>query len=463
MLSLTDMTPMEFQHLYWRAGFGIQPNIYASTSKKREDVVSKLFEASKVVSPLQIDLSYLDKIHPNDIRRNPGLAREVIEKNKKKIISLNYASINRLMYPKELLRERMTLFWMNHFVCRDHNPKYVQQFNNTIRYFALGDFRAFVKAISKEAAMLRYLDGKLNRKHKPNENFSRELMELFTLGEGHYSEKNIKEAARAFTGYNHNFNGEFLFREFQHDNTFKSFFGETGNFSGDDIIDIILKNQECARFISEKIYRYFVNPVPNKTHIEAMTSVFFKDYNIASLMRFVFMSDWFYDANNIGSKIKSPMDLLVGITNTVPIKFEREKDLMVIQKILGQMLLNPPNVGGWKGDRGWIDANTIMVRLKLPSLLLNNAIISLKEQGDFNDNFRHKYFKRNLHKLPFKTLPDWDEFLQKYDNVATKDLHDYILQGKLNNGTANYLEKLSKKSKQDYCIQIMSLPEYQMC
>lgn len=128
-----------------------------------------------------------------------------------------------MLNPKELLRERMTLFWANHFVCKDSNIKYVQRYNNTLRTHALGNFRDFVKAVSKEAAMLNYLNGKQNRKQKPNENFARELMELFTLGEGQYSETDIKESARAFTGYNHDFEGNFKFRPFQHDNGIKSF------------------------------------------------------------------------------------------------------------------------------------------------------------------------------------------------------------------------------------------------
>jgi uncharacterized protein (DUF1800 family) len=311
--------------------------------------------------------------------------------------------------------------------------------------------------------MLKYLNGKQNRKRKPNENFARELMELFTLGEGHYSEKDIKESARTFTGYNHDFEGNFKFRMFQHDNGIKSFFGTSGNFDGDDIIEIILKQKACAEFIADKVYRYFVNPNPNKRHIEAMTNVFFKDYNIENLMRFVFMSDWFYDDVNIGSKIKSPIEFLVGIANTVPVKFERQRDLIVIQKILGQMLLDPPNVAGWKGDRAWIDANTIMVRLKMPSVLLNNALISLKEYGDFNDKFRSQYFKRSKGKLPFKTLPDWDSFTKNFELVETGELINVIIQGTINRGTKDYLKTLGKSSKRDYCVQLMSLPEYQMC
>ena len=457
------MNQKELQHLYWRAGFGLNPKTLLSNTKNREDVVNALFENSKPFLPIDVDLSYRDGITQEDLKNYPNLAKEIKDKDNKKILDLNYEWINRLKNTKELLRERMTLFWANHFVCRDRNPLYAQYYNNTLRYFALGDFRNFVKSISKEAAMLRYLNGKQNRKNRPNENFARELMELFTLGEGWYSEKDIKESARAFTGYTHNFEGDFNRNQKHHDNETKLFFNKIGNYDGDDIIDIILENKQCARFVSDKIYRYFVNPNPNTAHINAMADVFYKDYNIENLMRYVFMADWFYNEAHIGAKIKSPIDFLIGMVNTVPVTFKSQRSLLIIQRLLGQSLLNPPNVAGWKGDKGWVDANTIMVRLKLPSVVLNNAVISLKGNGGFNDTFGEAYVYKNQGKLRFKTVPDWDTFSKNYSSVKTENLEEYLIQGAINKGTADYLGTLSKTSKKEYCIQLMSLPEYQMC
>lgn len=453
------MTPIQLQHLYWRAGFGISPKTILALPKKREDVVTQLFTDSSTITPLQTDLSFMDGITLSYLKDNPKKAQELRIASRKKVLELNYAWIKQLEQPKELLRERMTLFWANHFVCKDNHVVYAQQYNNTLRTHALGNFRTFVKAISKEAAMLKYLNGKQNRKAKPNENFARELMELFTLGEGQYSEKDIKESARAFTGYNHDFDGNFVLRQRQHDEGLKTFFGKSGRFSGDGIIDLILEDKQCATNISSKIYRYFVNPKPNKKHIEAMAEVFYKDYDIENLMRFVFLSDWFYDQANIGSKIKSPIDFLIGMVNTVPVKFNKEKDVLKIQKILGQTLLDPPNVAGWKANKAWIDANTIMVRLKLPSVIYNNAFIASND----NDELRRKIFKQNRRKLPFITQPNWETFLRNFETIQTENYQDYIIQGTINKGTADYLKTLNKTSKQDYCIQLMSLPEYQMC
>ena len=453
------MTQQELQHLYWRVGFGINPTNFNSLPKNRQQIVDAIFDNSKSISPLKIDLSFMHGVTVKDLKENPKFAQELRVASRKKLANLNYAWLNQLVDAKELLREKMTLFWANHFVCKDNHVVFAQKFNNTLRTHALGDFKTFVKAISKEAAMLKYLNGKQNKKNQPNENFARELMELFTLGEGQYSEKDIKESARAFTGYNHDFDGDFRFKMKVHDQGEKTFFGKTGNFSGDDIIDIILEDKQCATYISAKIYRYFVNPKPNKKHIEAMADVFYKDYNIENLMRFVLLSDWFYDDENVGAKIKSPIEYLIGMVKTVPVKFGREKDLLKIQKLLGQTLLNPPNVAGWKGDKAWIDANTIMVRLKLPSVMLNNAVISSGE----NDELRKKFFKKNKGKLPIKVTVDWNTFSENYKNINPENLQDYILQGNSNKGTADFLKTLSKTSKQEYCVQLMSLPEYQMC
>ena len=356
----------------------------------------------------------------------------------------------------------MTLFWANHFVCHDKNILHIQQYNNTLRKHALGNFKDFVIAISKEASMIKYLNTKQNRKQKPNENFARELLELFTLGQDNYSEKDIKEAARAFTGWNHDFVGNFRLRRLQHDYGEKTFFGETGNFDGEEIINIILKQEQCATFICEKIYRYFVNDTIDTSRIAEMTKIFYKDYNIENLMRFVLLSDWFYDEKNIGTKIKSPIEFLVGVHKTVPIQFEKPRELIYLQKLLGQHLLFPPNVAGWKGGRNWINPNTMMLRLNLPSILLANGAIALDEKGEFEDDFQRFNNKRNQQRK-LKVIPNWETFHSQQKNVTATQLQEVVLVSKLNKGTAVYLDKLADQDLKNYCIQLMSLPEYQLC
>ena len=463
------MKAKHIQHLYRRIGFGILPSTLNELSKKsKKEVIQNLIISSKNVTPLEVDTSEIIAIVSGNMMMNskldPETRRKIQKLSRKKQLELNVSWIERLTHSSEILREKMTLFWANHFVCEDNSITYIQQFNNTLRKHALGDFRDFVNAVSKEAAMTKYLNTKQNKKQKPNENFARELMELFTLGVGHYTESDIKESAKAFTGYSHNLRGEFVFKKRAHHEGQKTFFGKSGNFSGEDIINIILEQKQCAKYICEKIYRYFVNDTLDNKHVNAMTNVFYKDYNIENLMRFVLQSDWFYDEKNIGTKIKSPIELLVGMKTLVPTEFKNPKQLLYIQRLLGQTLLDPPNVAGWKGGKSWIDSNTIVLRLKLPSLLLNEAYISKVKDGqeDAGMQIKKEFFKKNYGKR-FKTEANWKYFNSQFKNVRISEFQQHLLACEVNEATQQYLNTLEKVSKKEYCVQLMSLPEYQMC
>ena len=459
------MNSKHIQHLYWRVGFGALPSQLDTFSKKnKKQLVDALFKASKNSTPLKIDTTELETLMAVSYENMKGNIKDVLKLSREKTKELNLAWVDRLTTTDELLREKMTLFWANHFVCEDNNFIYTQKFHNTLRAHALGNFKDFVIAISKEAAMTKYLNTKQNKKQKPNENFARELMELFTLGVGNYTETDIKESARAFTGYNHNLQGDFVFRERQHDSGSKTFFGKTGNFNGDAIIGIILENKQCAHFICQKLYRYFVNDTIDETHVNEMVNVFYDHYDIEKLMHYVLLSDWFYDDKNIGIKIKSPIEFLVGIKTMIPLEFNNPKQLLYIQKLLGQTLFDPPNVAGWKSGRSWIDSNTIILRLKLPSLLLNNGYISKTKKGetDTTADVAKAMFKKQFGKK-FDTTPNWVYFNEQFKKVSIQDMQNYVLVCTIDDGANMYLNSLEKASKQDYCIQLMSLPEYQMC
>ncbi|MBT8269635.1 MAG: DUF1800 domain-containing protein [Bacteroidia bacterium] len=458
------MERRHIQHLYWRAGFGLRPEeLNRLSGLSRDQIVNDLFDSSRSVHPLRIDLSEFNGFRADMAMTNKKELREFIERSRVRIKDFNYAWVNRMVNPKAALRERMTLFWANHFVCRDSHIGFVQQYNNTLRKHALGHFGDFVKAISKQPAMLKYLNNKHNIKKSPNENFARELMELFTLGPGHYTERDIKESARALTGYFHDFKGRFVFRYRQHDMGVKRFLGYRGRFTGDDVVNIILAKRQCARFICEKIYAYFVNETLVQDHIDQMVEVFYRNYKIDKLMRFVFQSDWFYDEKNIGSKIKSPVELIVGIRRTVPIEFRKINESVVIQRYMGQPLLYPPNVAGWKGGRSWINTNTLLLRLKTPSILLSNGIISIKEQGQFFDPMFDRFRPDLGGKKIFDVVPDWDSFESEFKGIDIEEMTTYMLQTSLSEETSNMLNDLSKLNKKTFCVQLMSLPEYQMC
>jgi uncharacterized protein (DUF1800 family) len=339
----------------------------------------------------------------------------------------------------------------------------MQQYNNLLRHYALGNFGDFVKAISKSASMSKYLNNRQNVKESPNENFARELMELFTLGIGNYNETDIKESARAFTGWSFKLNGDFFLRRFKHDEGSKTFLGKTGSFNGDDIIDIILEQKQCARFICSKLYKYFVNPVLNESHLTEITERFYNDYDIKNIMQYIFNSDWFYDDENIGVKIKSPIELLVGIQKVVPVEFLQKKQLIYLEKLMGQVLLYPPNVAGWKDDKNWIDPNTLMIRLKLASIILNDAFIDIDEKGDFEDDFKAYYATKKNKKRVVKTTKFWDDFEKNYGKLTFNELKKLLIISPIDKDTESFLSNLKIKNQKEYCIQLMSIPEYQLC
>ena len=457
------MEAKQIQHLYWRAGFGIAPNqLKKLQGKSRKAIVGNLFDTARSIEPLTLVKDSVSDVDFMALRGNKKALREFGKKLREQRIHLNKAWIDKMVSSDNILREKMTLFWATHFVCREPNGYYAEQYNNTLRKHALGNFRTFVKAISKEVAMIKYLNLDRNKKAEPNENFARELMELFTLGKGHYSENDIKESAKAFTGYGYRLNGEFHLYRTQHDYSVKRFFNRRGRFDGDDIIDIILLEKQCARFVCEKIYRYFVNENISKDHVDKMISVFYPKYDIGDLMYYVFTSDWFYDEAHIGTKIKSPTEFIVGLSKVVNLKFTQPKQLVTIQKFLGQILMDPPNVAGWPGGRNWIDSNTILVRLRAPSVLLNSNYISIKEKGEFGDRLS-QFIKRKGRRNYIKTTQDWNLFDIQYKAVSIEEMPNYILQTQPYGSTETLLNNLSKESKKEYCVQLMSLPEYQMC
>lgn len=392
----------QLQHLYWRAGFGPRPEDVAAGLPPRK-ALRQLLHDSENYDPLDSPLMrYREELAmapaptPN-LQVDPqaqalpgGLTAEQRKQQNRQIRDAFYAMntgwLERMATAKAQLREKMTFFWHGHFACRVRRPDAALQLNNTIRRLALGKFGDLLLAVSKEPAMLQFLNNQQNRKQRPNENFAREVMELFTMGRGNYSENDVKEGARAFTGWGYNAQGQFVFRERLHDEGPKTFLGRTGNFTGEQALSIILEQPRTAEFITTKLYRFFVNDVPNPVHIQPLAQAFFKsNYDISDLLERMFSADWFYDAANVGNRIKSPVELLVGIKRSLGLQLVDDRPLIVFQKALGQTLFQPPNVAGWPGGRNWIDSSSLLYRLQLPSVLLRNAEFSVALKEDEND------------------------------------------------------------------------------
>jgi uncharacterized protein (DUF1800 family) len=334
--------------------------------------------------------------------------------------------------------------------------------------------------VSKSAAMLNFLNNQQNKKSHPNENFAREVMELFTMGRGNYTEQDVKEAARAFTGWSSNFNGSFVFRPFVHDGDEKFVLGKRGKFNGDDVLKIILEQPQTANFITQKIYKFFVNDVVDKDIVDQLSKSFYQsNYNIRALMENIFTGDWFYEEKNIGNKIKSPVELLVGIRRMLPMQLENEKIQLLLENALGQILFFPPNVAGWQGGKAWIDSSTLMLRLRIPQLIKNEDTVYIipKEDDDVQMGMKEdgNDYKKGFGKNGFKINAniDWNAYLQQFADVGEHDLYKTIeavvLQTNQGSVSKDVIESYitATDSKEDYIrnitIALMSTPEYQLC
>ncbi len=265
------------------------------------------------------------------------------------------------------LTERMTLFWHNHFVSSQQKVKLAELMyrqNVSLRANALGNFGDMLHAIARDPAMVIYLDSAQNRKGTPNENFAREVMELFTLGEGNYSEQDIKEAARAFTGWSIDRNtGQYMFRRFIHDDGSKTVLGKTGNLDGDQVLDILLAQPQAAEFITRKLWREFVSPDPEEIEVKRIARRFRDSrYDIRVALYALLTSDAFYAKDNRGTLIKSPVDLVVGTLRQFDFKPAQTLPFAVAAAGMGQNLFSPPNVKGWPGQDTWINSSTLLAR-----------------------------------------------------------------------------------------------------
>lgn len=277
--------------------------------------------------------------------------------------------IQEILTTSSPLSERMTLFWHNHFTSSFQKVKWppLLYFQNLkLRRNALGNFATLLQTLSKDPAMVLYLDNQSNRKGKPNENFAREVMELFTLGEGNYTEKDIKEAARAFTGWSVDPARKFLFRRGNHDQGVKTVLGRSGNFNGDDVLAILLDQPACAPYIAGKIFRFFVGVDPDEARKKELGQVFRdQNFEIQALLRTILKSPEFWDPAHRGIQIKSPVDLLVGTIRALGLDEADPEFLARQSKRLGQDLFAPPNVKGWPGGNLWVSSHTLLIRDQL--------------------------------------------------------------------------------------------------
>jgi uncharacterized protein (DUF1800 family) len=282
-----------------------------------------------------------------------------------------------MLHTPHPLLERMTLFWHGHFAtsaAKVTDADLMFQQNKLLRTQALGDFRQLVHEVARDPAMLIYLDSATNRKGHPNENFARELMELFCLGEGEYSEKDVQELARCFTGWEIKQN-KFRFNRFQHDGGEKTLLGKTGTFPDGESIDWVLDQRQAANFIVGKLYRAFVcdEPAPDPQLLAPLAEEFrASGLQIAPVVRRMLASQLFFSEHARARKVRSPVDLAIGLLRTLEGTANTHQLAADLQSN-GQGLFFPPNVKGWDGGRAWINSATILGRANMAARLLGDS------------------------------------------------------------------------------------------
>lgn len=473
------------QHLLWRAGFGpmaenaagldkiSQKDLWALLLKTSSKKPEKINVAQSLVDGLFKGVQDVTQMQKKELTNDQK--KKIREQSREDLKNLNLLWLDEMINNEAQLREKMSLFWHGHFACRVINSYFQQELLQIIRENALGSFKDLLVAVSKSPSMLSFLNNQQNKKQHPNENFAREVMELFTMGRGNYTENDIKEAARAFTGWGFNLSGEFQFRKFQHDTDSKTVLGKTGNFDGDDVLNILLEQKQTARYLSKKIYKFFVNDNVDDAKVEWLATRFYESgYDIKKLLTDIFTSDWFYDQKNIGTQIKSPVQLIAGIRRLLPMELANDQAQLLFQRALGQILFYPPNVAGWPGGKTWIDSSSLMLRLRIPQILTANDIMDIrpKTDDDVQGGMMEAAAKKFKNAVKGGTATtDWVLVAKIFEAIPREKLlqkiTDTVLQTKSNINNSVLEKYLNNESRENYTksviVNLMCTPEYQLC
>ncbi len=391
------MTFHDARHLLSRTGFGGTPaEIHSLALHDRQSAVEQILTTIRT-APVTAPPSWIDTPPPPLHHRRAMTAEE---KNVFRRERHHQGQDLKAWWFKEMvvtsspLTERLTLFWHNHFTSSLKKVKWpplLYRQNLLFRRMGMGSFRDLLFAVAKDPAMILYLDTQTNRKSRPNENFARELFELFTLGEGHYTEQDIKEAARAFTAWKiDRRNGTFRIAHRQEDTGLKTVLGQTGRFTGDDILTLALRQPSAAPYLVTKFWREFISdePVPDEVH---RLAGIFRDsgYQITPLLRALLTSPHFWAPENRGVLIKSPVDLIVGTTRLFALPISTTRLLPRLSRQLGQDVFDPPNVKGWPGGTQWITTTTLLDRWQvLQRALRGHGMHGHRMNGHLHDRNR---------------------------------------------------------------------------
>jgi uncharacterized protein (DUF1800 family) len=451
----SDKNPWDVRkvgHLYRRAAFGVNAHE---------------LQAGLELGP--------DKLVTLLLKGGPGLAdfeRETLRWGEaiRKVNNGPQASewwLYRMLYTPHPLQEKIALFWHNHFAtsyAKVLSTTYMMGQYDLLYRHALGNFADLLQGMSKDPAMMIWLDTVQSKKGMPNENYARELMELFSLGIGHYTEQDIREAARAFTGWEIK-NGKFFDNRAQFDDTEKTVLGKTGKWKGDDIVRICLEQKACPRFIASKLFRYLVSETlePTPELIDPVAQAFAKDWNFNRLVETMLRSNLFFSEHAYRARIKSPVDFVLGIVHA----FEARIGVTTLARALetlGQNVFNPPSVKGWDGGQTWLNGQTLLTR---QNLALTLCEMRKKEKASDADSSPLPILLANRHgKKDYTAAVDFllQLFLQGDVPAETrKKITEYAGQAK----KRAYPEVWNDQRKAEHqmtsvCHLVLTLPEFQL-
>ncbi len=378
-------------HLLRRAGFGGTPSEIARLAQMRlGDAVESLVhfpstadlpQPDNVFDPYSAGILPLARARPGAMMMDESSRRQLLmdvrRRSRDSIVSLQQWWLQRMLTTPAPLQEKMTFYFHGHFtsaaIQKGVWPSYIYQQNQLFRNYALGNVRELTRNVSKDPAMLLYLDNATSVKAHPNENYARELMELFTLGHGNYTEQDIRESARAFTGWTiDRRTGQFMDVARIHDDGLKHFLGRTGNFTGDDIVNTIFQQPAAARFFASSLLNFFVYNDPEPALVNGVAALLRKnDFNVAPVLSRIFRSNVFFSDRAYRALVKSPVEFVIGSyklfgLNQIDVTAQRA----LVQ--MGQVLFYPPNVAGWPGGSGWLTTQMMIARENFATALTNS-------------------------------------------------------------------------------------------
>ncbi|MCI0693407.1 DUF1800 domain-containing protein [candidate division KSB1 bacterium] len=506
---INNWTWEKARHLLFRAGFGgKREEIETALRKGLPGAIDELLSGPTRARPEPQWLEEDKKIDPREIRRMGEEERKLLQKrNNQHTRELQGGWLQFMIAaptPADMLHEKMVFFWHSHFATSAQKVKATPFLYNQLKLFhqhALGNFGDLLRAIIRDPAMLRYLDNDQNRKGQPNENLARELMELFSLGPGNYTEQDIREGARALTGYSLE-SYQFRYRPFQHDAGSKTILGRTGNFSGDDFVEIILEQPACAEFMARKLWVYFAgadspstvlsnklgaSENPQEEVIKTLAGKFREaKYDVKKLLCEIFSHPEFYSVEVMGTQIKSPIQLVAGTARTLELAVSNAEFYSRMLFTMGQVPYLPPNVKGWPGGSAWIDTSRLVTRYTFGEIIAEGKIpeeMDPRSQGDVDlrdpnttaEERRLKLQQRRM--MPPRNLRvdfDAEKFVGSASSPAeiieaiTRVLLAVIPSADERKVLIANLEKaLAQKSREEALQRavgdVMLLPAYQLC